>query len=98
MGFKTVKKLIIQKIRSKQIQHEQRIDSYKKNLYAHGLVSDAEVIALISICRGNDYKVEPLHADRSIDVHFFRPLKEGVKWYIKVYMLEPDAWFISVHR
>lgn len=98
MGFDAIKKLIIHKIRLRQVQHEPRKDSYKKNLYAHGLVSDEEVIALISICRGNDYQVAPLHSDRTIDVHFFRPVKTGVRWYIKVYLVEPDAWFISVHK
>lgn len=97
MGFKDIRALIIEKIRTKQIQHEQRKDSKEKNLYAHGLISDDDVIALILSCRGNEYSVAPHHNYRSIDVHFMKPIKKGVKWYIKAYFLEPDAVFISVH-
>ena len=97
-GFKVIRSLIIEKIRSNQVQHELRKDSYEKNLYAHGIVSSEEVVALLCACRGDDYKVEPLHADKKIDVHFFKPVKGTEKWYIKVYLLEPDAWFISVHK
>jgi hypothetical protein len=41
---------------------------------------------------------------REVDVHVFKPQArleprgDRRRWYIELYFLEPDVWFISVHE
>jgi hypothetical protein len=59
-----------------------------------GLVTSQDVIEIVEKCNGTHHAASPLHSDPSIIVHVLK--RHG--WYIKFYVLEPDAWFISVHR
>ena len=59
---------------------------------------------MLRACRGNQCETSSHHVDPSIDVHVFKPearVDPGAKkkrWYIKLYLLDPDVWFISVHE
>jgi hypothetical protein len=81
------------------IRHEARDDANDKNLLETGAVTPAEVIALLQACRGDQYKSDK-HHDLTIklDVHIFKPEKNKVRWYIKLYFIEPNVVFISVHK
>jgi hypothetical protein len=67
-------------------------------------VTSDEVVRLLIACNGTQHKSSAHHQHPSIDVHVFRPeasLRDGgpkERWYIKLYFIEPDAWFISVHK
>jgi hypothetical protein len=95
LGFKEIKDTVIKCIRSGFVQHEER-DS-DKNLYATGDLSSAEVIKIIEYCRGDWYQ-KSRHHFLDIDVHVLKPKGKYDGYYIKFYFIEPDAWFISVHR
>ncbi len=86
------------------MQHEARDEIDEKNLLQAGAVTPDEVIRLLLACRGQQYSCSRHHHIASIDVHVFKPeasLKPGSEkccWYIKLYFVEPDAWFVSVHQ
>lgn len=42
--------------------------------------------------------IQPSPSSPTIDVHVLKPFKNGKRWYIKFYFIEPDAMFISVHE
>jgi hypothetical protein len=96
LGFREVKALAIQKIREGKIEHVPR--EFDKNEYAQGLLSDDQVIAMIQSCRGDRYEVQPHHAIKSVPVHILKPLGKYDGYYVKFYFLEPDVWFLSVHK
>ena len=103
VGFKEAKERAIKALRSGDVAHEARGDIDDKNLLLTGEVSADEVARLLSRCRGTQHSSSPHHLDPSIEVHVFRPVDRDVagketRWYIKLYFLDPDAWFISVHR
>jgi hypothetical protein len=102
-GFKEARSKVISTLQSGLIAHEAR--AAEKNYLADGRVLMADVIYLLKICTGAQYKADPHHA-LSCDVHIFRPTRDTVRWYIKVYFLsdleplaegETDTMFISVH-
>ena len=97
MGFKDVKKQVIDYLLKDQIEHEQRNAIGEKNLLATGLLSKNEVIDLIKRTTGNQYASSVHHFDPDTMVHILKPVKNGVKWYIKFYFLD-GAIFISVHE
>jgi hypothetical protein len=72
--------------------HEARNDVDIKNELATGEISASDVAALIKGSTGNDHLRSPHHSDPSIHVIS----RKG--WYIKFYFVDPDTWFISVHR
>jgi hypothetical protein len=104
MGFKDVRQSAIKAIEEGRVQHELREKIDEKNVLLTGRVTPGEVVQLLRACRGTQYVCVPHHLVRNIDVHVFKPEarlrpEHGVKrWYIKLYFLEPDVWFISVHE
>lgn len=104
MGFKEVRSRAIQAIRDGGIQHESRDEIEEKNLLVVGDVTSDQVIHLLNSCRGTQYSSSPHHMVPGVDVHVFKPeakadsTAEKEFWYIKLYFLDPDIWFISVHK
>lgn len=98
MGFTAVKKKVISCLKAGAYDHEARKNIDIKNLFQCGQVSEQTVIELIKKTSGNEYKVTPHHQVPSVDVHIFKPFKDGKRWYIKFYFIEPDVMFISVHQ
>ena len=95
LGFRDIKKQIIECIKTGKVQHE--IREAEKNLYAHGDLSDEEVINIIKNCRGDNYEKRKHHISSLGDVHILKPKGKYDGYYIKFYFIEPDVWFISVH-
>jgi len=89
-----VKRAVIDALLSGDFQFAARRDLPLKNLLAMGMVSPTFVADIIRSSRGGDYACSPLHGKHTIDCHLIR--SQG--WYIKVYFLEPDTWFVSVHK
>lgn len=102
MGFKDARARAIEALRNNAVQHEFRDAIDEKNLLCVGDVSPEDVIRLLNACRGQQYACSPHHEAPEIEVHVFRPEasldgKSRVAWYIKLYFVEPDVVFISVH-
>lgn len=100
LGLKEVRTSVIEKLKEGRIQHEtdRSGDINEKNLLLIGKVTVEEVIELINATRGTQFSTSKHHADENIEVHVFKPVKSSVEWYIKCYLIEPDIWFISVHK
>jgi len=98
MGFKVVKKRILECLNSGSILHAERNNIDIKNLLATGAVSIAEVATIIGGTRGNCYSCSPHHYDSNVDVHVLETTISGVDWYIKWYFSDPNSVFISVHN
>jgi len=96
MGLREVKACAVQRIREGRIFHVPR--EYVKNEFAQGAVTAEQVIAMIESCRGDRYETRPHDSDRSVIVHIFRPRGRYDGYYVKCFFLDPDIWFISVHR
>ena len=94
IGFKEAKRRAIEALRNKTYQVAQRQEIETKNLLYANAVSEEDIIAVISKCRGQDHEMRPHDMIKTIDVHILR--KDG--WYIKFYFLDPDTFFLSVHR
>ncbi len=98
MGLNEARKAAIECLRSGKVQAVERDDIAEKNLLKTGVVSPEEVIALLQATHGSQHRTEPHNDDPSIEVHFFEPQTKGAYWHVKLYFLEPDCWFISVHK
>jgi hypothetical protein len=100
LGLKSIRTEVIKKLQDGRIQHEttRSGDIDEKNLLLTGAITVEEVIELINATKGDDYSTSSHHLDKSIEVHVFRPKKSGISWYVKCYLIEPDVWFISVHK
>ena len=98
MKFSPAKRLIKEKLTSGEIQHEARKEIDKKNKLSTGELTPDEVNKLLDRATFNDFDTSPHDKDASITVYIFRPLVDGTRWYIKAYFIEPDVWFISVHK
>jgi len=60
-----------------------------------GLLTTAEVEAVIRRSSGTEHRCSPHHQVASVDVHVI--VSQG--WYIKFYFIgNPDTMFISVHH
>ena len=96
MGLKDIRAKAIDCLLSGQIQHDtDRLGSIdEKNLLVTGQISVDDVIDLIKQTKGGEFETSKHHYIVGLDVHIFKP--KG--WYIKCYFLEPDIFFISVHR
>lgn len=94
MGYRTAKRNILKALKEGNFQHESRGDIDVKNLLAMGKVSAKEVAALIAASDRTMHVQSPHHIVKEVVVHVIKV--NG--WYIKFYFLEPDAWFISVHK
>jgi hypothetical protein len=99
VGLKDVKSRAMSCLDNCQIQHETERsgDIDKKNLLVTAQVTLAEVKDLINCTKGTQNKVSSHHVEKLVEVHTFKPINKGTKWYIKFYFLEPDIIFISVH-
>jgi hypothetical protein len=98
VGFREVRAAAIEALKDGRVHHEARNDANVKNLLLTGVVSPEDVIGLLKACRGDQYKPDPHHQLTDVDVHVFKPMVGKVRWYVKLYFLEPDVWFISVHK
>ena len=105
MGFRYARDAAIAALLGGQVQHEARDDIDDKTLLATGAVTSEGVVRLLRACRGTQYSCSPHHQlVKNVEVHEFKPigsLEPGgpkLKWYIKLYFLDPDTWFISVHH
>lgn len=100
MGLKDIRVEVIRKLQEGRVLHEttRSGDIDEKNLLLTGKITVEEVIELIHATKGPGYSTSKHHLDRSIDVHIFKAKKGEIEWYIKCYLIEPDLWFISVHK
>ena len=94
IGFKEAKRRAIEALRDKTYQIAERREIETKNLLYDNSVSEEDVIKVISKCRGQDHEMRPHDMVKTVDVHILR--KDG--WYIKFYFLDPNTFFLSVHR
>lgn len=105
VGFKDIKKATIDALQAGNVQHEARAGAIDdKNLLQTGDVTTQDVMRLLARCKGTQYSSAPHHQTHlNIEVHIFQPEmalasgQEKRRWYIKLYLLESDIWFISVH-
>ena len=98
MGFDDIKHKVIEAILNGFVDHEDRKDFEKKNMYAMDQITDAEIIFVIKTSKGHDYCCEPHETKHGINVHIIK--RKGGRYdglYIKFYFVEPGVWFISAH-
>ncbi|MDD0974630.1 hypothetical protein [Pseudomonas fontis] len=93
-GFKQARYDVMSALEAGDYQHAIRGEIDVKNQLATGEVSATEVIEIIRHCNGMHHCSSPHHNVPDIEVHVLK----RVGWYIKFYFIEPDVWFISVHR
>ena len=99
MGFRDVKAALLVALESGNYGHEPREVQVEKNLLAVGEVSQAFVVQLVRKTSGTEYSSSPHHAQASVAVHVFKPMKDGARWYVKAYFApDKSVVFISVHR
>ena len=94
IGFKEAKRRAIEALRNKTYQIAERREIETKNLLYGNSISEEDVIEIISKCRGQDHEMRPHDMVKTVDIHILR--KDG--WYIKFYFLDPETFFLSVHR
>jgi hypothetical protein len=97
MGFKEVRALLIEALRSGVYDVEKRADTEEKNLLATREVTPEFVARLILRCASWEYSTSKHHF-RDVQCHVFTPTMAGERWYIKAYLEPANAVFISVHR
>ena len=105
VGFKDVKKAAINALEEGNVQHEPRAGAIDdKNLLQTGSVTSQDIVRLLQRCQGTQYSSTAHHQTHlNLEVHIFQPEmalvsgQEKRRWYIKLYFLKPDVWFISVH-
>ena len=93
VGFKHAQRTLLQSIDEGSIRHEVRAQVDQKNLLYAGAVTMSDVRTLIERARGNQYESRQHHWMSDTEVHILK----ASSWYIKWYILEPNAVFISVH-
>ena len=93
-GFREAKRKVLAALANGSFLHEARNEIDAKNKLMTGEVSAATVAELIRGSTGNDHSRSRHHADPTITIHVIS--RKG--WYIKFYFVDPDTWFISVHR
>lgn len=98
MGFKAIRYKAIDCLKAGRIQAEERSDISTKNLLKTGEMSADDVITLLKVTKGDQYRNEPHKDDKNTMVRFFEPYSSESYWHIKLYFLDPDCWFISVHK
>jgi hypothetical protein len=97
MGFKEIRALLIEALQSEQYDSEPRADIGDKNLLSTEEVTSEFVIRLLRRCAGWEYSTSRHHT-QDVDCHIFTPSLGGQSWYIKVYLRNGWAVFISVHQ
>lgn len=94
IGFREARKRAIEALRTGNYSIAARNNIDAGNLLATGDVSKDEIIEVLKACTGNDHERRPHHMIRGIDVHIVK----SAGWYIKFYFIDPDTFFLSVHR
>src|ERR1700677_1339882 len=98
MGLKDARSKAIKCLQEGSAQAEERPDIEEKNLLKTGVVSSEEVITLLQYTKGGQYRSEVHSSIAGITVHIFEPEKDQVHWHIKFYFIDPNCFFISVHK
>ena len=98
MGFRMVKKRLLNCLVNEEILHEARGSIELKNLLLTGQINIVELIDIIAQARGNEYECRPHHSVANVDVHILKTRHARKSWYIKWYFLSPNCVFISVHN
>ena len=98
MKFAEARRKVKEKLASGDIQHEARKEIERKNKLSTGELSPDQVSKLLDRATFNNFDSGPHDNDPETTVYIFKPTVEGTKWYIKAYFIEPDVWFISVHK
>lgn len=94
MGYKDVKKRVIQALHEGSYLSESRPDIDVKNKLEMGEISPQEVADIIRKSKGTEHTKSPHHYIPEIEVNIIK--SQG--WYIKFYFSDPNTFFISVHR
>jgi hypothetical protein len=96
MGFSDARKKAVKCLREGRFLTEDREVDPGKNLLSMGLVDAGDVERALLNCRGdkNGYEQRPHHDRKKSLVHIFK----SRPWYIKLYFMDPECVFISVHR
>jgi hypothetical protein len=97
VGFKEIRSVLIDCLRSGSYEHEIREDMQTKNLLFNGTVTPVQVIEMALACKGTDYQTSPLHGKSALATHILKPKGKYSGWYIKFYYIDPSTIFISVH-
>lgn len=80
MGFKEVRALLIEALRSGEFISEPRPDIVQKNLLYAGAVNPEFVVRLLLRCAGWEYSTSRHHF-RDVECHVFTPTMAGERWY-----------------
>lgn len=96
MGFKEIRTLIIEALQSGRVRHEGRADADAKNLLSARIIKEDDVVRLLHRCKGWEYSTSRHHT-LDVDCHVFTPSMGDEQWYIKAYLRNELAVFISVH-
>lgn len=94
MGYKDVKKKVLNALELRAFSHEARGSIDVKNLLHAGDITPEEVTRLIESSSGADHSSSLHHSVKGVEVHVIKCRK----WYIKFYFVDPDTVFISVHK
>jgi hypothetical protein len=97
MGFKEVRAQLIEALQSDRVRNEARADAGDKNLLWAGIIDEDDVVRLLRRCTGWEYSTSRHHT-LDVDCHIFTPSMGDERWYIKAYLQNELAVFISVHR
>jgi len=103
--FRSAKFLGIRCLETGRYQYELRSCLEEKNWLATGQITPTYVAKLIERCRLDQYSLSEHRLHSGLMVNTFRPVYNGMHWYIKFYFppvsgSEADedlAMFISVH-
>lgn len=87
---------IIQCLTEGNIQNEHRPND--KNVFKSGKLSIDKLIEMIYQTTDQQYEHSLHHVLEKVKVYILKPVIENEEWYIKFYFIEPDCWFISVHK
>ncbi len=98
MGFKDIRRQVLNCLLSGNILHETRQSIDVKNLFATGQISVNEVSLIIARAKGTEYEQSKHLAVSSLNIHILKTQCGGQYWYIKWYYIEPNSVFISVHH
>ena len=99
MKFAQARNKIKEKLASGDIQHEARKEIERKNKLSTGELSPEQVSKFLDFATPTTFDNTETHKDDSqITLYVFKPTVDGTKWYIKAYFIDPDVWFISVHK
>ena len=94
MGFNEAKIKLLEALDSGSFQHASRNEIDQKNLLHTGVVTKEDVKNIVVKCNGTHHERSFHHSISSLTVHVLK--RDG--WYIKFYFIDPDVFFLSVHK